>query len=158
MAKEIEMKFLVANDKWKKMPLLKKVDIEQGYLVKSRAQTIRVRVTNDAAFLTVKGALKNLTRDEFEYEIPHADGVELLRMCATPHVRKTRHYLRDDKNQIWEIDIFKGINRGLTMAEIELEDEKQAKTLVLPEWIGTDVSHDRRYTNAYLADHKVPRR
>lgn len=156
MATEIEMKFLVANDKWKKMPLIKKVEIEQGYLQKSRAQTIRIRVTDDTAFLTIKGAVKNLSRDEFEYEIPHADGVEMLRMCPTPHVRKTRHYLRDDKNQIWEIDIFKGINRGLTLAEIELEDEKQK--VILPEWIGTDVSHDRRYTNVYLADHKVPRR
>lgn len=155
MANEIERKFLVKGDGWKKLTLLKKVNIEQGYLTKTRNITVRIRVTDDSAYLTIKGKKVDITVPEYEYEIPHADGVELIASSVTPLVRKVRHYVRDDKGQVWDIDVFKGINRGLTMAEIELTDAKQV--VLLPSWIHAEVSHDKRYANTYLAEHKVPR-
>lgn len=155
MAKEIEKKFLVDGTSWKKQTILKKVDIEQGYLHKHRACTVRVRLAGDQGYITVKGPRVDIECDEFEYEIPKADAVAMLAMCPAPHIKKVRHYIRDDKNQMWEVDVFKGINRGLTIAEIELTSKKQVVTL--PTWIGEEVSHDRRYTNAYLSDHKIER-
>jgi CYTH domain-containing protein len=155
MAQEIERKFLVKGDGWKKLTLLKKVEIEQGYLSKSRNMTVRIRVTDTTAFITIKGKRVDLTCDEFEYEIPHADGVALIAQSVTSLVRKTRSYVRDDKGQVWDIDVFKGINRGLTMAEFEMTSTKQV--VHLPPWISTEVSHDKRYVNTYLAEHKVPR-
>lgn len=156
MGREIERKYLVKNDGWKKMSLLKKLNIEQGYLHKAKGITVRVRVTDDTAYLAIKGPPKNITREEYEYEIPRIDGVGLMKLCTPPLVKKTRHVLRDEKNQVWEVDIFKGINRGLIMAEIELESEKIIP--ILPDWIGDEVSFDRRYTNTYLSNHKVPRK
>lgn len=153
---EIERKYLVKSDGWKRLSLLKKIVIEQGYIHKAKGITVRVRVTDNTAFLAIKGPAKNLSREEYEYEIPRTDGIDMLKLCTPPLVRKTRHVLRDEKNQVWEVDIFKGINRGLIMAEIELESEKIIP--VLPDWIGLEVSFDRRYTNTYLANHKVPRK
>lgn len=155
MAQEIERKFLVKGNDWKKLTLLKKVEIEQGYLSKTRNMTVRIRVTDTAAFLTIKGKRVNLACDEFEYEIPHADGTQLIAQSVTSLVRKTRSYVRDEHGQVWDIDVFKGINRGLTMAEIEMSSVDQR--VQLPSWVGAEVSHDKRYANTYLAEHKVPR-
>lgn len=156
MAKEIERKYLVKNDSWKKCTLLKKVNLKQGYISKSVQHQIRVRVTDDDASLTIKGPKKGLTRDEFEYTIPAKDGIALLKMSVTPVISKTRYYVRDDIQQVWEVDVYKGTNRGLVVAEIELENEKQI--VMKPTWIGKEVTHDRRYTNTYVAEHKVPKR
>lgn len=155
MAQEIERKFLVKGNTWKNEVILKTVDIVQGYLVKSRNMNVRIRIAGDAAFITVKGKRVGITCPEFEYEIPVADAQQLIEMSDTPHVRKTRHYVRDVRSQLWEVDVFKGINRGLVMAEIELQSAKEIVTL--PAWIGTEVSHDERYVNTYLAEHKVPK-
>lgn len=158
MAQEIERKFLVQTDDWKKLPLIKVVEIEQGYLVNTKAKTVRVRVTKDQAYIAVKVEVPNkrgLVRDEYEYQIPLSDGKELLKLCEDT-VHKTRHVLRDDKNQVWEVDIFKKHLRGLKLVEIELPDEKQRVHLY--PWIGTEVTSDRRYTNAYLASHQPPKK
>lgn len=153
--KEIERKFLVNKDTWKKCTLLKKVNVQQGYLSKSQAHQVRIRVLDDQAAITIKGPKVNLTREEFEYIIPLADGEKLLTMSETPIVSKTRYYLYDDTKQMWEVDVYKGINRGLVIAEIEMESEKQI--VKLPSWIGKEVTHDRRYTNTYLSQHKAPK-
>lgn len=156
MATEIERKFLVAGTGWKKLDLLKKVEIEQGYLHKSRECAIRVRVADSTGYMALKSKRVDIECEEYEYEIPVADAKAMMKYAVGPTVKKTRHYCRDAKNQVWEIDIFKGINRGLTMAEIELDSKKQV--VDLPTWVGTEVSHDRRYTNVYLSEHKVPKK
>lgn len=149
MGTETERKFLVVGDGWKKLPLIKKLEIEQGYLVNTPAMTVRVRVTQDQAYLTVKYPItgRKITRNEFEYEVPHADGLELIKQCPVT-LHKTRHVLRDDKNQILEVDIFKKGLRGLKMVEIELPDEKE-KVFVHP-WFGDDVTTQKHYQNACL--------
>ena len=152
---EIERKFLVASDGWKKHTLVKKVPIEQGYIDTAGTSTVRVRVTDSQAFMTIKGAARGLTRNEFEYEIPHDDGVQLIKMCEKPTVKKTRHYVVDNNQQLWEVDTFRGTNRGLVLAEIELESEKQPVNI--PQWIGKEVTQDERYRNTALATNKVPK-
>lgn len=157
MPMEIERKFLIKSDGWKKLPLIKVVEIKQGYILNTKSKTVRVRVTQDQAFITIKAAVedkKGLIRREFEYEIPHGEGQELLDLC-TDTVDKTRHILRDDKNQVWEVDLFKKHLRGLKVVEIELPDEKQQ--VHLHPWIGDEVTDDHRYTNAYLSTHKAPK-
>ena len=151
---EIEKKFLVKDDGWKMLKCLKRVPIKQGYLSKASKHTVRIRVTDSKAQITIKGPTKGITRSEYEYEIPLADGLELIEMCDAPIINKTRYVMQDHLGQVWEVDEFRGINEGLLVAEIEIPTEGTAVTL--PDWIGKEVSHDRRYTNAYLTAHHVP--
>ncbi len=156
MALEIERKFLVATDGWKKHTLVKKVPIEQGYFsTGEKAPVIRIRVTNEQAFMTIKSTQRGMTRKEFEYEIPLVDGEELIKACWRPTIKKTRHYIVDNFDQLWEIDIFRGVNKGLVLAEIELESEKQP--VIIPEWLGREVTNDDRYRNVALGSTKVPK-
>jgi adenylate cyclase len=151
---ETERKFLVTNDGWKKASA-KKIKIRQGYLAKSKGITVRVRIANEKAFITVKGKRVNLSCPEYEYEIPLVDAEEMITMSVTLLIEKTR-YLVFVNGIKWEIDVFKGVNAGLVMAEVEF-DEGVAPTLgQLPTWVGTEVSYDKRYTNVYIAEHVVP--
>jgi len=156
MAKEIERKFLVKSNAWKKNSLLKKVEIKQGYISKVNRCEVRVRVLDKAASMTIKGPKKGISRDEYEYPIPFKDGKKLLEMSVTPIISKTRYYVRDEAQQMWEVDVYKGINRGLVVAELELADAKQ--TIKLPSWIGKEVTHDKQYTNVHLTSNKAPKR
>lgn len=154
MSKEIEYKFLVKNTNWVHEKIYRSLDIVQGYLQKSNDVTVRVRIIDDEeAFLTIKGPRVNIECDEFEYDIPVKDGTQLLTMCAGLLVRKTRYHVEDAHYQGWHIDVFKGLNEGLTIAELEVESSRSVP--ILPDWIGADVSLDRRYVNTYLATNKV---
>lgn len=148
MAIEIERKFLVVGDEWRKAPA---VDYQQGYLNADKARTVRVRIAGDKAFLTVKGEAKGLSRAEFEYPIPLEDGRDLLRLCQPPLIEKCRRRIAVD-GFIWEVDEFFGSNQGLVVAEIELPAEDAV--FPQPEWIGEEVTHDPRYFNSSLA--KLP--
>ena len=55
------------------------------------------------------------------------------------------------EGSIWEIDEFHGVNEGLVVAEVELEDADQV--IRTPEWIGDEVTGDPRYYNANLIAH-----
>lgn len=148
--KEIERKFLVINDNWREG--LVGTDYRQGYLTDgSTPATCRVRIAGDRGFLTIKGPPTGISRDEFEYEIPHTDATSLLVLCTGGIIEKQR-YLLPWHGLIWEIDVFYGANAGLVVAEIELQNEAQA--FPHPEWLGDEVSSDPRYTNAALA--RVP--
>lgn len=146
--KEIERKFLVHADKLP--PLPSPLIIKQGYIPTQNA-TVRIRLSNDNAFLTLKGRAKGLTRSEFEYAIPLDDANAMLEeLCMQPYIAKKR-YLVTYGEHTWELDIFEGENKGLIVAEIELEseDEKFEK----PEWVAEEVSSDPRYRNAALVKH-----
>ena len=122
----------------------------QGYLAGSDQATVRVRIAGNTAFLTVKGRVKNLTRQEFEYEIPVADAQAMMDLCYPRVVEKTRYKIPID-DLIWEVDDFAGTNQGLVLAEVELTSPEQVVSL--PSWIGLEVSDDPRYFNSYLAAH-----
>jgi len=145
MAKEIERKFLVDISKLPVLPA--KNIIKQGYF-KSKDSTIRVRISNEKAFLTIKGKTSGISRSEFEYEIPLQDAIEMQNeFCNDLFIEKTRYNI-EYKGNVWELDIFEGENKGLVVVEIELTDENEI--FQKPEWVGDEVTIDCRYSNAKL--------
>ena len=153
MGREIERKFLVIGDDWRQRATA--TTIRQGYLCSLAERSVRVRVAGDRGTLTIKGMAIGATRAEYEYEIPLGDAEELLDgLCERPLIEKTR-YRVENEGDTWEVDVFAGDNAGLTVAEIELEDEGQK--VVLPRWIGEEVTGDPRYLNANLFKHPFSR-
>jgi CYTH domain-containing protein len=153
MAKEIERKFLVKSDRWRGQGVGKRY--RQGYLSTGKERTVRVRTAGDRGVITVKGISVGATRSEYEYEIPFADANEMLdRLCERPLIEKTRYRIPGE-GVVWEVDEFAGENRGLIVAEVELQSEDQAVSL--PEWIGREVTDDPRYFNANLVAHPYSR-
>ncbi len=149
MATEIERKYLVVDDSWRSQAA--GTAFRQGYLSTVKERTVRVRVAGDRGYLTVKGITVGAVRTEFEYEIPIADADQILNeLCEQPLIEKTRYVIKAN-GLTWEIDRFAGVNEGLVVAEVELEDE--AQQIVPPEWIGEEVTHDARYFNANLIAH-----
>jgi adenylate cyclase len=151
MGQEIERKFLVTGDSWRS-EVENQVRIEQGYLSSNAKATVRVRLMgDDKALITIKGAVSGLKRAEYEYDIPVADGRELLEMSRPHTVTKTRHHVRHGEH-LWEIDVFDGAHQGLVIAEVEMEAEDQH--VEIPDWAGKEVTEDDRYANASLS--RVP--
>lgn len=150
MGIEIERKFLVDNAL---LPTLTNgYQIKQGYIKTLDHSTVRVRIRNQEAFLTIKGKSTGISRLEFEYPIPLEDANTMLNnLCQTSIIEKIRHPVKY-KGHLWEIDIFHGQNRGLVVAEIELKSKNEM--FVLPPWIKKEVSEDKRYANSNLI--KVP--
>lgn len=147
MATEIERKFLVTGNGWRRPHPRRLV---QGYLNRDRQRTVRVRLDGEQGFLTVKGVTTGATRSEFEYAIPLADAEPLLALCDAPAVRKLRHAVMF-AGMRWDVDEFLGDNAGLVVAEIELADESQP--FARPAWVGEEVTRDPRYFNSNLATH-----
>lgn len=149
MNQEIERKFLVISDSWRETAD-GGTGYRQGYMDSGvRGVTIRVRLAGDRGYLTLKGPSTGISRPELEYEIPAEDaGYMLANFCTGAIVSKVRHILLYHGLR-WEIDVFSGANQGLVMAEIELGSETQP--FDKPEWLGEEVSFDRRYTNAALS-------
>ncbi|NTW25470.1 MAG: CYTH domain-containing protein [Lentimicrobium sp.] len=149
MALEIEHKFLVNSTAYRS--LAKPVLYRQGYLAVLPDKIVRVRTVGETGFITVKFRVSQLTRKEFEYEIPVSDTMEMLDgMCIGPIVEKYR-YTIDYKNFIWEVDEFLGDNTGLIVAEIEVDTEGQQ--FEKPDWVGEEVTHNPRYLNSNLSKH-----
>jgi adenylate cyclase len=117
------------------------------YLNSKAERTVRVRIYGEKAFLTIKGKNQNLTRKEFEYEIPLLDAQNLLELCEKPIIEKIRFLLSHHTNT-WEIDVFEGENKGLIVAEIELTSEEES--INIPSWVGEEVSTDSKYYNSSL--------
>lgn len=150
MAKEIERKFLVINDDWRK-DVTKSIHYIQGYFSTNKSCSIRVRVSGQAASLNIKSATLGITRTEYEYPIPVHDAKEMLEnLCNKPLLEKTRHHVQHH-NHLWEIDIFSGDNEGLVVAEIELKSADERFSM--PDWAGAEVSDDPRYYNVCLISH-----
>lgn len=146
MGKEIERKFLVRDDSWRRKAA--GVHYCQGYLSSQPERSVRVRIAGTQGLLTIKGPSQGAQRDEFEYKIPLADATYLLNhLCEQPLIEKTRYTVPHDAHS-WQVDVFEGENRGLVVAEIELS--KEDEQISLPPWIGGEVTHDSRYFNASL--------
>jgi adenylate cyclase len=149
MSLEIERKFLVLGDEWKKLGSPQA--IRQGYLSSQRDRVVRVRIENQTATLTIKGRVTGITRGEWEYEIPLAEADELLSgLCERPLIEKNRTRILHE-GMVWEVDEFFGDNQGLVVAEIELESENQV--FAKPDWVSVEVTEDARYFNANLLRH-----
>lgn len=146
MAIEIERKFLVAGEGWRAAGRVR--DIRQGYLSAAGPASVRIRIEDGAATLTVKSNAAGLVRDEFEYAVPPADAAAMLRLCRTPPLAKKRHEIVH-AGRLWQVDVFEGPLAGLIVAEVEMESPDAP--LVLPDWVGREVTEDRRYRNSFLA-------
>ncbi len=144
MATEIERKYLIKED----LLILphKGNRIVQGYLWSEKAKSMRIRITKAKGFLTIKMGTTPLSRLEYEYEIPLKDAEELLSKCEKT-IEKTR-YIITHVGMNWEVDVFEGENKGLIIAELELESENQE--FEKPLWLGMEVTEDTRYLNVNL--------
>ena len=148
MAIEIEHKFLLKNNDWRKQ-VVRSIEYKQGYLSAQPTSSIRVRISDTQAWLNIKSSTIGSHRNEYEYEIPLLDANEILStLCAKPIIEKTRHFVVDDNNT-WEIDEFSGVNQGLIVAELEISEI--GKVFTKPSWLGLEVTDDLRYYNNNLA-------
>jgi adenylate cyclase len=149
MGKEIERKFLVIDRRWQEGAT--GVRYRQGYLAVGPPVAVRIRMAGGEAFLNIKKATLDITRDEFEYRIPIEDAEAMLNeLCEGLSIDKVRYKIRYG-GMLWEIDVFEGANEGLVVAEIELLDPDQG--FEHPPWLGEEVSGDPRYLNTSLSRH-----
>lgn len=149
MGTEIERKFLVTGDGWRDDST--STPFRQGYLSTVKERTVRVRAAGDNGWLTIKGITVGASRTEFEYVIPLDDANAMLdELCERPIIEKTRHVV-DVDGTTWEIDEFSGVNQGLVVAEVELDNADE--TFTPPDWLGEEVTDDPRYFNANLIAH-----
>ena len=149
MAIEIERRFLIKNDSWKKL-ITKKTFIEQGYLSKSLDDwIIRIRFNGKDFKIALKKHIKSYTNFEFEYSIPQSDGEKIM-SNLTHTIKKERFFLRVE-NKSWIIDCFKEKNYPLEIAEIELTNEKEK--LNIPSFISKEISGLKEFSNFNLTNH-----
>ncbi|MBR5169033.1 MAG: CYTH domain-containing protein [Muribaculaceae bacterium] len=146
MATEIERKFLVVTDDYRRLACCRH-EIRQGYLSRVPERTVRVRICDDTACITIKGRAVGAARPEFEYTIPLDDARQLMTLCEPPVIVKTRHIVIHEGNR-WEVDEFHDELQGLVIAELEIPDVEHR--FALPDFLGREVTDDRRYYNASL--------
>ena len=148
MALEIERKFLVLDDSYKR-EAFSSYHIMQGYICKERGKTVRVRIRDNQGFITIKGPSDQggIVRYEFEQEIPLADAMELMKLCEPGIIDKTRWLVKIDEHT-FEVDEFHGDHQGLVIAEVELKDTNENPKI--PHFIGKEVTGIRCYYNSQL--------
>jgi adenylate cyclase len=150
MAIEIERKFLLANDNWRK-DADEGINVIQAYMGSNEKSSIRIRIHDDSANLNIKSKTLGIQRSEYEYPIPLDDAKIILEsLCDKPYIEKTRFHVVHDEHK-WEIDVFSGDNEGLIVAELELNSVDEHFTL--PDWLGEEVSNEPRYYNICLVSH-----
>ena len=151
---EIERKFLVAKDGSFKTMASSHSHIQQGYMA-CQGATVRIRLRDEKAYLTIKGPPRNggMSRYEFEREIPKDDALEMLNLCRGGVVDKTR-WLVPFGGHTFEVDEFHGANEGLLFAEVELKDENEAYER--PPFLGPEVTGNRHFYNSHLLSDPYP--
>lgn len=147
MAKEIERKFLVKNSIFMELSSSRQ-EIKQGYVSRRPEGTVRVRICDGKAFLTVKGRSHGAVRDEWEYPVPVEDAMQMLARCTEGNVIEKTRYIVPSGGLKWEVDVFHGTHEGLVVAEIELPAPDT--TFTPPSFIGPEVTGDPRYYNSNL--------
>ena len=146
---EIERRFLLKNDAWKAVagaPCL----MSQGYLSVEKERTMRLRIIGNRAWLTLKGYISDVSRSEFEYEIPVVDAQTMMDTMCPFRLEKHRYEV-NYQGFVFEIDEYFGDNAPLIVAELELPAEDTP--FPRPDWLGEEITSDGRFTNAYLSKH-----
>ena len=148
---ETERKFLVLSDAFKAEAIASH-HIRQGYIARDSGNSVRVRIKDSTGILTIKGpSADDISRTEWETEIPLADAEALLGLCHGGIIDKTRYRIPEASGRVFEVDEFYGDNEGLVMAEIELQNADDS--FEKPSWLGLEVTGDRHYYNSYLSLH-----
>jgi adenylate cyclase len=152
MPLEIERKFLLANDGWKKS-VIRRIRIRDGLIANTNGNKARVRIADANATITLKSRRRGPIRTEFEYAIPYSDAAEILSTICDGHVLdKTRHVVTHTA-AVWHVDVYEGILKGVVLAEIELQHADQK--LELPDWIGKEVTGDSRYKKTNMLTQRI---
>ena len=146
---EIERKFLVANDEWK-LSAVRSVGIRDGLIASSEGRKVRVRISGDIATIAIKGPRTGIVRPEFEYEIEIADAERMLSTICGGNTLEKQRFFVEDRGATWHVDVYGGILQGVVIAEIELTQETQK--LILPPWIGKEVTGDPFYKKINMRD------
>jgi len=149
MPREIERKFLLKNDAWR-AAAVRSERMSQGYIAGGERASVRVRIAGERAALNIKSGGLVASRAEYEYPIPLEHARELFALCGQGLIDKTRHIVPLGGFE-YEIDEFHGMNDGLVVAEIELDDE--AQEFPRPAWLGKEVTDLERYYNVRLVKH-----
>ena len=146
---EIERKFLLNSSAYKSAAF-RKLKIRQGYLNSNPERSVRIRVQDEQGFITIKGKSNKsvIARFEWEKKIPLEEATILLELCEPSLIENTR-YLVKFEGHLFEVDEFFGENEGLLLAEIELKSEDEIFSK--PDWLGREVTGDKRYYNSYLS-------
>lgn len=153
MAKEIERKFLVSGDRWRRLAD-GGTGLRQAYILAMDDRSVRVRISGGKrAQLTTKISKSAVVREEFEYDIPLDDAEDMMRQAIGGVIEKTRYHVPHG-GFTWEIDVYQGDLRGLIIAEVEMESETDRPPI--PDWIGREVTGNYRYSNHYLALEGLP--
>lgn len=148
MAVEIERKFLVVGDEWRRN-VLRQQSMRQGYLNRPGTCSVRLRIQGDEAYLNIKQAVTGAERLEYDYAVPLQDAMEMLDALRDgPLVEKTRYWVEND-GVTWEVDVFHGDNAGLVVAEVELDATDEV--FERPGWVGREVTDEERYYNVALS-------
>ncbi len=146
---EIERKFLVANDEWR-LSAVGNVGIRDGLIASYDGRTVRVRISGDIATIAVKGPCTGIARAEFEYEIPIADAERMFSTVCGDQILEKQRFFVEDAGATWYVDVYGGILQGVVIAEIELNQE--AEELILPHWIGDEVTGDPFYKKTNMRE------
>jgi len=156
MKPEIERKFLLTTEQALalKAEATHKKQLKQGYLAKGEHVILRVRISDQIAYLTIKEKVKGSSRLEFETPIELSDAEKLLDLCSN-QIEKTRHLIKRD--YLIELDEFHAANDGLWLAEIEFDSIERSNSFIPPTELGKEVTDDYRYYNSYLVDHPFTR-
>jgi len=142
MAVEIERKFLVRDDSWRNQ-VTRRQEIRDGLIAFEKNRKVRVRICDQQATLTVKSKTAGLANVEFEYDIPMADAEDMMaHHCLRAGLAKTRYFVPHG-DHTWQVDVYKGVLAGVVLAEVELASE--TADLVLPPWVGREVTGDPAY-------------
>ena len=152
MAKEIEHKYLVANDNWRNS-IKKRIHILDALIFSKNTGKLRIRITDNKATLALKTKRILNYRDEYEYEIPYNDAIKIIETNSNGRIiEKYRNFIIHEKH-IWEVDEYVGLLKGTIIAEIELNnfDEKFTK----PEWVGEEITNNERYRIINMINNKI---
>ena len=141
-------------EKWKALEKPEPQLYRQGYFTTNPGKSIRIRNSGKKSYLTIKSEVAEMTRSEFEYEIPNEDALELLDKFCDAELQKHR-YIIFYNNKKWEIDVFLNENQGLIIAEIELLNPDE--NIALPDWVDEEVTGVEKYYNARLVDEPFTR-
>src|SRR6056300_917166 len=152
MKPEIERKFLLTSEQALalKAEATHKKELKQGYLAEGEHVILRVRISDQNAYLTIKEKVKGRSRLEFETPVELSDAEKLLDLCSN-QIKKTRHLIKRD--YLIELDEFHAANEGLWLAEIEFDSIEESNSFISPVELGKEVTDDYRYYNSYLVDH-----
>ena len=156
MKPEIERKFLLTSEQALalKAEATHKKELKQGYLAEGEHVILRVRISDQNAYLTIKEKVKGSSRLEFETPVELSDAEKLLDLCSN-QIKKTRHLIKRD--YLIELDEFHAANEGLWLAEIEFDSIEESNSFISPVELGKEVTDDYRYYNSYLVDHPYTR-